>query len=99
MKSRTVMRITAITLFAALALPGHVAAQHTRYKLIDFGTFGGPSSVIAPTVGFSYVGGLDPLTGQSADSVRRQQQQQQCQRNTIADDLHHTVTGTSGAIQ
>ncbi len=44
MKSRTLTRITAITLFAALALPLQLAAQHTRYKLIDIGTFGGPTS-------------------------------------------------------
>jgi len=44
MKSKTLMCITAITLFAALALPGQLAAQHHHYKLIDLGTFGGPSS-------------------------------------------------------
>ena len=32
------------SLFAALALPVQLAGQHTRYKLIDLGTFGGPSS-------------------------------------------------------
>src|SRR5207247_10911601 len=44
--------ITAITLFAALALPGELAAQHTRYKLIDIGTFGGPASYFtSPGIG------------------------------------------------
>jgi probable HAF family extracellular repeat protein len=44
MKSRTLRWITAITLFAALAMPVQLAAQHTRYKLVDVGTFGGPAS-------------------------------------------------------
>ena len=48
MKPRTLTCITAITLFAALALPGELAAQHTRYKLIDIGTFGGPASYVNP---------------------------------------------------
>src|SRR6266704_275374 len=52
MKSRTLTCITAITLFAALALPGELAAQHTRYKLIDIGTFGGPASYFtSPGIG------------------------------------------------
>ena len=44
MKSRTLTCITAMTLFAALALPAQLAAQHTRYKVIDIGTLGGPST-------------------------------------------------------
>ena len=54
MGSRSLMCITAITLFAALAVPIRLAAQeqqqqdqnkeHTRYKLVDLGTFGGPAS-------------------------------------------------------
>jgi probable HAF family extracellular repeat protein len=46
MKSRTLTCITALTLFAALAAPAQLAAQHTRYKLIDMGTFGGPASKV-----------------------------------------------------
>jgi probable HAF family extracellular repeat protein len=41
MKSAKLMWITAITSFAALALPSQLAAQHTRYKLIDIPTLGG----------------------------------------------------------
>ena len=43
MKSRILM-FTAITLFAALAVPVQLAAQHTRYKLVVIGTLGGPQS-------------------------------------------------------
>jgi probable HAF family extracellular repeat protein len=44
MKSRTLTCITAITLFAVLVLPAQLAAQQTQYKLIELGTFEGPSS-------------------------------------------------------
>ncbi len=48
MKSRTLTCITAITLFAVLALPVQLAAQQPRYKLIDLGTLGGPDSFPTP---------------------------------------------------
>jgi probable HAF family extracellular repeat protein len=50
MKSRILMCSTAITLFAALAMPVQLAAQdkqdrhHQSYQFVDLGTFGGPSS-------------------------------------------------------
>ena len=43
MKSRILMVITAMTLFAALAIPAQLAAQDDRYKLVDIGTLGGPT--------------------------------------------------------
>ena len=55
MKSRTLTCITAITVFAALAIPVSQAAEderdqhhhrHHHYKLIDLGTFGGPFSLV-----------------------------------------------------
>ncbi len=53
MNSKTWTRIIALALFAALAMPAHVAAQdnrgnnnykHHHYKLIDTGTLGGATS-------------------------------------------------------
>ncbi len=55
MKSKLLMLLTTITLFTSLASPIQLAAQaqqqiqkkeHIRYKLIDLGTFGGPSSSV-----------------------------------------------------
>ena len=48
MKSRTLTCITAITLFALLALPLQLSAQHTRYKIVDIPTLGGPDSFPTP---------------------------------------------------
>jgi probable HAF family extracellular repeat protein len=57
MKSRFLMLLAAVTLFAALAVPGRLAAQdkesqkpiqHHHYQLIDMGTFGGPESFVNP---------------------------------------------------
>ena len=51
MKSRVAKSMIEVMLLAVLALPLQLAAQHTRYKLIDVGTLGGPnSSANGPTV-------------------------------------------------
>jgi hypothetical protein len=44
MKSRISMCVIAVTLFAALVVPVRLAAQNARYRLIDIGTLGDPSS-------------------------------------------------------
>ncbi len=60
MNSKTWMRIIALTLFAALAIPAQLAAQHKakqdhhhnfhHYQLIDLGTLGGANSGFGPPV-------------------------------------------------
>jgi probable HAF family extracellular repeat protein len=60
MKSRCLMRFSAMTLFAALAIPLQVSAQdnqdhqhkHHHYQVVDVGTFGGPASFVAETIEF-----------------------------------------------
>jgi probable HAF family extracellular repeat protein len=75
MKSRTLVCVTAMTLFAALSASVRQAAQgqttHFRhYKLIDIGTFGGPASFVNPT--FNAVPALNShgtLVGASGTAV------------------------------
>lgn len=45
MKSKNPILITIAVLLGSLALPLQLAAQQTRYKVIDIGTAGGPNSV------------------------------------------------------
>jgi probable HAF family extracellular repeat protein len=44
MRKNLTISLFVVTLLAALALPVQLAAQRTRYKLIDLETFGGPAS-------------------------------------------------------
>lgn len=73
MNSRTLTYIMAVTVFATLTMPVHMAAQgkraqnhHHHYQIIDLGTFGGPQSFlnVEPTGNFinqsgTIVGGAD----------------------------------------
>lgn len=47
MKPSTSILIAATISITALLTPIQIAAQHTRYKLIDLGTFGGPTSGVS----------------------------------------------------
>jgi probable HAF family extracellular repeat protein len=44
MKFKMQTLVVALSVFAALTLPVQLYAQHTRYKAIDLGTLGGPST-------------------------------------------------------
>jgi len=72
MASRTLKFAVGIVLLAELATPFLLAAQDTRYKLIDMGTFGGPASYLTdPGNGPSFLVLSDPgvLVGRSDTST------------------------------
>ena len=73
MKSRTLMCITAVTLFGALVVPVQLSAQqHHHYMLVDMGTFGGPTSgVNEPSFGIDASRTLNAreMVGVSATSI------------------------------
>ena len=60
MKCKTSISMIGISLLAALALPVQLAAQHTRYKLVDIPTLGGDKA---------YSQGNGPGTGQFLNSA------------------------------
>ena len=68
MKSRILTCITAMTLFAALAIPIQLAAQHTRYKLVDIGMLGGPVSYLSAAGQGSLVLNSQGMVAGSADT-------------------------------
>jgi probable HAF family extracellular repeat protein len=79
MKSTFSICITAITLFAALAVPVPLATQdnrghhpkHHHYKLIDMGTFGGPMSFLnLPFNGVPALSNTGITVGDSATPVQ-----------------------------
>src|SRR5215472_2306593 len=68
MKSRTLTCITAMTLLAALPAPLALVAQEQqqsnqqpRYRLVDLGTFGGPSSYLSTTNGVTSPGAVNQV--------------------------------------
>jgi len=68
MKSRTLTCITAMTLFAALALPVRLAAQEQqpRYRVKDLGTLGGTFSLAGGINNRGEVEGFSTLPGDTA---------------------------------
>jgi hypothetical protein len=77
MKARFLILLTAVTLFTALAIPVRLVAQDIpehnnnhklhHYKLMDLGTFGGPTGYLCndPTGG----GGACPVLNNRGTSV------------------------------
>jgi len=79
MKSRFLMLVAGVPLFAALAAPIRLAAQdkeiqkpnkHHHYQLVDMGTFGGPESFVNPPFNvFSSLNSEGTTVGSSATVI------------------------------
>jgi probable HAF family extracellular repeat protein len=73
MRPRTYTQlIVGLMLVATLALPVQLAAQQTRYKLIDLGTFGGPASYLTDPgngPGFLVLNDAGALVGRSDTGI------------------------------
>src|SRR5712692_1302714 len=69
MKSRTLTCVTLVTLLVALGTPVRLTAQHTRYKLVDVGTFGGPNGGYFAFVGARSLNNHGVTTGAADTST------------------------------
>jgi hypothetical protein len=71
MKSKSLTSASVITLLAALAAPVQMAAQHTRYKLIDLGTLGGPNNfgAVSQGVGLQILNNRGIVTGSAETPI------------------------------
>lgn len=55
--------VTALIFFVSLLAPGRLSAQHTRYKLIDIGTLGGPTALEQPFPGSQLLNNAGVVAG------------------------------------
>src|SRR5215471_3510619 len=68
MESKVMKFVATMSLLVVLALPAQLAAQQTRYRVIDMGTFGGPASYLTDPgngQGFLVLNNAGVLVGRS----------------------------------